>query len=386
MPSSISNVARSRRVSALMRRWLRIGGVLLGVAVVVYGAGFLHSFVAGRRIVLALGAMSVPAEHIKRPAHLQPAVPGTFGELALPALDEFGLAIKEHPFPSGDEGAACTKVVDGALPIAQLPASCRDFLDTGRAAARHVLAATHSEEGGVPALVQVGDQADQTWWRAQLAARVAALDIREMLSNGERSMSVQECVDLVALSREVSFAGYLIGRMRGIAILKLADGPCRSALAEAPEEMRASARDQLRTLQSTMPTIVYAARTERVYAGFRGCGRFLLSGDRAKMPAAARVCLDEVVATSGGSKGPLDYLMAEPVIAGQLCAESSRWYDEFIELLERGDAASLAKDLARLGRRAWLTHKLGLVPDWSNYIKRDVDAQGLLAQLVAAAG
>jgi hypothetical protein len=96
--------------------------------------------------------------------------------------------------------------------------------------------------------------------------------------------------------------------------------------------------------------------------------------------------LNEVVATSGGSKGPLDYLMAEPVIAGQLCAESSQWYDGFLELLERGDAASLTEDLARLGRRAWLAHRLGLVPDWSNYIKRDLDAQALLAQLVAAAG
>lgn len=158
----------------------------------------------------------------------------------------------------------------GAAALEALPAGCREGLERNRALMDRVLAATHAESGGLPeGLRMPEDPAHPHQPTGPLALLrmvwLASLETRLLLAAGKVDEAVDTCVDALALSREVSLGGGLLGRMLSATGHDSAYRPCAAALDAASATRKRRAAAQLATLREGLPPFSRTLREESIH-------------------------------------------------------------------------------------------------------------------------
>ncbi len=223
-----------------------------------------------------------------RPAHVIPPAPGTFAQAVEPLLpDLYKLPEPEPdtvPRPMEDDEAAseawsraftalgerCREVASGQAPLETMPPPCRRELEEGREIMRRVLAATHSERGGLPAGVGSLSRDDSYDHPSGMRAlgrvvQLAALESRLLLTAGRPEQAVDTCLDALALSRELSLGGGLHGGKLSASTQEFAYRPCAAALDAASVERKRQALEQLARLWEGLPPLSSLLREESVF-------------------------------------------------------------------------------------------------------------------------
>ncbi|MBK7865079.1 MAG: hypothetical protein IPJ65_42080 [Archangiaceae bacterium] len=205
----------------------------------------------------------------KRRVHVDEPLDAGFGDLLKPLLprlqaarDEYGkLPLRVHE--------DCTAVREGNLPFSALPIECSDDLEQHRPLVRALLEATHASRLEIPPELDTlraesWRPANHGWPPVQYGAKLAALDIRAHLAAGQMTPEVQryvvdECIDALALGREVSHSHALIGSMISAALVGLLTQSCAAVIdrVSSEEKERAAAgvlriRQELRTFKAVL--------------------------------------------------------------------------------------------------------------------------------------
>ncbi|MCP3135830.1 hypothetical protein [Pyxidicoccus xibeiensis] len=230
-----------------------------------------------------------------RPSHVTPTVSGTFAQQLAPLMDEVLRLYRERPeaFQPSASGFPCQGFIEGREPASAMPPVCREEWKKGRELLARVLAATHEEEGGLPE--ELGDlasprhpYADTGKLALQYFMRLASLETRLLLEEGQAAKAVDTCVDTLALSRELSLGGGLIGQMVSVAGHGFMYRPCAAALDAAPLERKRAAVAQLSRLAEGWLPFSQVLRQEAVTMQLMLMGGLLSPEHLAALPAGAR--------------------------------------------------------------------------------------------------
>ncbi len=167
-------------------------------------------------------------------------------------------------------GERCREVASGMAPLETMPPPCLRELEEGREIMRRVLAATHSEKGGLPAgtgSLSRDNSYDPPNGMHALGrvVQLAALESRMLLAAGSPDQAVDTCLDALALSRELSLGGGLHGGKLSASTQGLAYRPCAAALDAASVERKSQALKQLARLWEGLPPLSSLLREESVF-------------------------------------------------------------------------------------------------------------------------
>jgi hypothetical protein len=231
-----------------------------------------------------------------RPAHVPSPGPGTFAQAVQPHLDALVSAYGTKPQLTGDLAQRCREVADGKVAPEALAPECRQVLERDRALMRHVLAATHVQEGGLPEGLDVLSDPNHPYQRHGLPVllhpvRLAAMEMRLLLAAGQAEQAVDLCLDALAFSREAGLGGGLIGRMLSSGGYDIAWRPCAAALDAAPVARKRRAVDQLARLREGLAPYSQTLREESLFLQLGVHAPLFLSEEerRALPPRAARL-------------------------------------------------------------------------------------------------
>ncbi|MCY1044466.1 hypothetical protein OV208_24310 [Corallococcus sp. bb12-1] len=276
-------MALKRPLPALM------GGVLLFVlaSLGVLASQRLSTDALEARLVREVNTLT-HAEH-PRPAHVTPPRAGTFGAALEPWVAS--LVRPPHAAPGAEDAARCEAVTEGRVPVANLPAACREALDLDRPLMRQVLAATHAESGGLPEELRPlsGPDVSRRDALAQALRRVleqAALETRLLVAGGDADQAVDTCVDALALSRELALGGGLAGQRLSVHGYTRTWRACADALDAASVGRKREAAAQLTRLHEGFPPLSLTLHEDSLAAQLTTF-RDLLSDDaRSLLPVA----------------------------------------------------------------------------------------------------
>jgi hypothetical protein len=375
-----------------VRRLLRILLIAVAALAALYGLLYLRSRHIGHAVALKYSSEPLPGELVVRPAFAVPALKGTFGSNARAAVEELGPILLAHPYPTDQVARqSCYDVRDGKLPVEKLPPECLAALDAGREPMHRIMAAAHSESGGGPPAMEMWtttEGAPAYWSHILSAAKLGALEARLMLSRGEVAPALLRCQEIVALGRESSLGGYILGRMLGIGMQQEVGQVCLDALRAASPGDRRAARDALALLEKSMPGFDYTMHTEATWAALEGCGSRLSADERSSMPLANRALAEENVLRSDGNLGPRPFLGR--ILFGDICRRAAKMDEELGALgpmpADRGHAAAEAV-VDRFSWPEWVIRTpAAFPPNWAHYVDRDHEARAELAEIVKAAG
>ena len=228
-------------------------GLLLAVAI-------WRTSTAGPARALRRDLADRAAARFPRPAQVDPAVPGTFGERASAPWD--ALAALEA---ASADVELCRAVREGEQPFESLSPSCRRELEAGRAELEALLSATHAAEAGPPPGLGTLDAPapagkPRGWSSLPYAAKLGALRMRELLAGGDVAGAVRACVELQALARDASWGTGLAGRLPALAVEEVAFRPCTAALDAAPAEVKRMAGPALARVEEGTPSLAGVMR------------------------------------------------------------------------------------------------------------------------------
>jgi hypothetical protein len=224
-----------------------------------------------------------------RPSHVAVPLPGSFGELLEPhlsALHESLVAFKGLG-PSGISQAA--RVYKGQEPIARLGPEIAADLALHRDAIQSALRATHARSARAPASLRLfavfGPGAD-TFMDVQHAARLSALDVLTLIDRGRAEEAADECADMLALGRDLSYPSVL-GRMIGVAVTDVSSYACGRALSVAPAGSLERLRSQLLAIRAGTPRFAGILQREWLFQ------QLLLTDPDPRWPESARTLIRE---------------------------------------------------------------------------------------------
>jgi hypothetical protein len=277
---------------ALNRPLLAIlGGALAVVLTSMGGLAYLTLRTGPLEERLVREARELARVESSRPSHVTPALPGSFAERLEPLVAGLPRVYRERPeaaVPGGEW--PCRAVVEGSAPASALPPVCRESLERSRALLRQVLEATRAEVGGLP---------ETLWGMADSGhgepgpglmhlARLGALETRLLLAEGRAEEAVATCLDTLALSRELTLGGGLLGQMFSATSHDLAYRPCADALDGAPGEVKRAAAAQLARLAEGFAPLSRTLREESVALQLMFFGKLLSARTLAALPGSFR--------------------------------------------------------------------------------------------------
>ncbi|MCY1016979.1 hypothetical protein [Pyxidicoccus sp. MSG2] len=271
------------------------GGVLAIILASLGGVAYvtLRTGPLAERLVRDVEAMA--RTRYPRPSHVTPAVPGTFAQHLDPLMGEVLRLYRERSvaFQSVAPAFPCRAVIEGREPVSALPTPCQEEWKKGRELVARVLAATHAEEGGLPE--GMGDLASPTHPYADTGMpallhviQLAALETRLLLAEGQAEKAVDTCLDTLALSRELTLGGGLIGQMTSATGQGLLYRPCAAALDAAPMERKRSAVAQLSRLAEGQLPFSQMLKQESVVMQLMLFGELMPAELLAALPEGAR--------------------------------------------------------------------------------------------------
>jgi hypothetical protein len=282
---------------ALNRPLLAVsGGALLIILASLGGLAYLQLRTGPVAQRLIREATELERTTYPRPAHVPSPRPGTFADALKPHLDALMRAYEAQPRLVGTLAQQCREVTDGKVAPEALPPECRQVLERDRELVRQLLAATHVREGGLPEGLDLLSEPSHPSQRHGLlvvlhVVRLAALETRLLLAEGQVEAAVDTCLDTLALSRDVSLGGGLVGRMVSATGYDMAWKPCAAALDAASPARKRQAAAQLARLREGLPSFALTLRQEAVYLQLNYHAHLLLSGEEraALSPRAARL-------------------------------------------------------------------------------------------------
>jgi len=219
-----------------------------------------------------------------RPSHVAGPLPGTFGELLEPhlaALDESKLAYQRWGPAESDR---VRRIYNGQDPISRLGAEASADLARHRAAMRGALRATRAQSARAPASLRLFGffGPGEPFIDVQQAAKLAALDMLTLLDRGRADEAAEECVDALALGRDVSYPSVL-GRMVGVAVTGISAHACGRALSAASATVVERVRAQLFAIRGGTPRFADILRREWLFQ------QLLFAHSDPRLPEGARV-------------------------------------------------------------------------------------------------
>jgi hypothetical protein len=243
-----------------VKRWagrlLRIG---LVVAIVLV-SGILWFERSGdlcERLILEAQAAYARRQ---RPTHVDAPLPGSFGETAGPAMADLSKSgIKALPDTAS---AAINEIRIGRRRPTDLPDVLENELRLHLPAARKILLATHARDLNLPHSLQPLEA--EFWsgngggfWPVTWASFLAELDVRRQAADPAVPLAeetVDECIDLLALGRDVSYAQGIMGALAACNLTDKAAPLCAQLLQRAtPLQREKAVRQTLRIRDAWSP-------------------------------------------------------------------------------------------------------------------------------------
>jgi hypothetical protein len=281
--------------------------------------------------------------HSPRAVHAPPTNPGSFGDAIvahLPTLNAEFSRWMEDP-----EREAARDVWLGKRPWAEGPASWLAAVDRFAPQLDGLLAGTHAQRAELPPRRDVTDAADGVpWMGLQVAAELAALRIRRSLTQGTADRAGRDCLDGLALGRDASITGVMVGRMVGVAVQSKLIQSCVAALDVLPATAKRDAIRAVRAVRDAVPPLSTTVRDDVFSMSLWTLGRSLsASAQRRLVPAARRVA--EANAETGISAMRPEqvgtYWKAMDRIAGALDLPTNEREAKLNTLSETGSGAAL---------------------------------------------
>jgi hypothetical protein len=306
-------------------------------------------------------------ESFPRPSHVMPATPGTVAQALEPLRKDISEAYLLGHFYNSDEVDPCLPIITGQQPIAALPDECMQALDAGRSLVRRVLAATRAEHGGMPGLVRkpvVGymffhplqglPSAMPVGRELLILARLAALEIRFLVSQGQSAEAVDLCLDTLALGRDMTLGSGVDARNVSSQVQTLAYRPCAAALAAASVERQRLAVEQLERLRQGWPSLADTVRVESVACQLYMYGGLLSPQQLGLLPPTAQALADR-------PSFRWDDNVASRMVAREMWRLSSDWFEAMKEAAAQ-PPATLAKAFGDVDARFQSQKGLGVAP------------------------
>ena len=222
--------------------------------VVVVAVALWRTSITGPARTLRREIQARATSRFPRPPHVAAPEAGTFGERAGAPWDV--LAALEA---ASTDVELCRAVREGEQPFEALTPSCRRELKASAAPLAALFTATHAAEAGPPEGLGTLDVPfppgrPRGWSTLPYAAKVGALRMRELLSQGDVDGAVALCLDLQGLARDASWGTGLAGRLPALTVEEVAFRPCAAALDGARVPLKRSAAEALARVDAGTPS------------------------------------------------------------------------------------------------------------------------------------
>jgi hypothetical protein len=218
--------------------------------------------------------------------------PGWFGDELPSALEELHAPLSPLIAERPETGKLRRAVTAGSAPWEQLPKQWADALDAGHAGLQTLLLATHLEKGGIPeglgVLGSPRDPLQEAWPLLRTTGKLAGLEVARLESEGAVPLAVGACVDALAVARELSASGAVLGRMVAVGWERELFYPCARAIDRALPEQQRLAAAQLALLRKAVPKFPDLVRRDATGAQLQLFGGVLTEPTQVKLPVWVR--------------------------------------------------------------------------------------------------
>lgn len=241
---------------------------------------------------LIIEAQALASDPATRPSHVQPALPGTFGERsesAWPLLEQSRLRAKESPADAELRRA----VTAGEQPLGALPPRWKSELNAMRREVDQVRSATHAERGALPSYFSAAtlfqESPPYAPVTAQQFAKLAALQVRMQIGEGNPAAALEECADALAVARD-SARSSMVGQLISLGQLKILRPACEGAISAAPPEALRGFAHQVEVIQAGWTPIATTLQQEKIFCELNQWAR-LKEQTRAAVPPSMHLDL-----------------------------------------------------------------------------------------------
>ena len=221
--------------------------------------------------------------------------PGWFGDELPSALEALHAPLSPLFTGSGEppETARVRRAVTaGEAPWEQLPKQWAEALDAGHTGLQTLLLATHLEKGGIPeglgVLGSPRDPLQEAWPLLRAAGTLAALEVARLDGEGAVPLAVATCLDALAVSRELSASGAVVGRVVAVGWVRELFYPCARAIDRALPEQQRLAAAQLSLLRKAVPPFPELVRRDATGAQLQLFGGVATEPTQVKLPVWVR--------------------------------------------------------------------------------------------------
>ncbi len=268
---------------------------LLVLLVVVVAGGLVawHAWVSVPDEALVADVLRMGADPASRPSHVDAPVAGSFGEHFAAAAEVLRVSRTLSPAKDAEQAKNRNAVLDGSAPWSTLSPEWRETLRTGRDAVHAVLEATHAESAR-PAvgMTLLDDPANPLqsdgYLLAQYSMFLAGLEIVESTAAGHPDQASEECVDAMAVGRDLAWGMGILGPTMGVLTQRILASPCARAFDAASVPAKRSGLKRLGIVDAGMPPFSHALEQERVYQELLVSHSFLSAERRGRLPAGAQ--------------------------------------------------------------------------------------------------
>lgn len=272
-----------------------IVAALLVLLVVVAAGGLVawHSWVSIPDEALVADVLRMSADPASRPSHVDAPVAGSFGENFAAVAEVLRISRKLSPVKDAEQAKNRDAVLGGSAPWSALSPEWREALRTGRDAVHAVLEATHAESARPAVGMTLFDdpanplQSDG-YLLAQHAMFLAGLEIVESTAGGHPDQASEECVDAMAVGRDLAYGMGILGPTIGVVTQRILAAPCARAFDAASVPTKRSGLKRLGIVDAGMPPFSRSLEQERVYQELLISHSFLSAERRRRLPAGAQ--------------------------------------------------------------------------------------------------
>jgi hypothetical protein len=266
------------------------------LALVAWGAVRQRTGDVEERLVREANATFTAA--VVRPVHVAEASAGRFGDALAAHLPSLAARLaRAH----GVTRAVLQPFADGERPVEELPRETVLLLQAGRGDLDALLAGTHAASAAPPPDREgIHQPARGVEWRSLGdATLMVAVRARQRLAAGDLTGAAADCVDGLAVARDVAQASGIVGSEEANAEVAALTPACASVIATISPAGRATLAAQLVAIADAFPPIARTLTANLLAFDLEIFGLLLHPARRARLaPAAARLVGGGAAATT----------------------------------------------------------------------------------------
>ncbi len=274
--------------------------VVVLVALAATGSFYFKHRVAPLQEVLVTDTVALLSRSIARPAHVTPALPGSFADGVLPHWAGLGDAQRQMGELSHADWLLGMAVLSGEQPYPRLPAGFKSILRKSRPAVEGLLRATRASSTQPPNCLWEDSLRKnpclRVYPRIYFGAHLGLLDARRLLSEGNVDAALEEGMDVLALSRDLAHFG-VVGDLLGIRLSRWAFRLCAQALDAASPMAKSYAVHQFQLIEAGTPSMATVMKRERLFRQLGLFAKTLSPTQRKRLPKS----MQETLARGGHS-------------------------------------------------------------------------------------